>query len=258
MAAKLPTKPDASIVVRCKNEALTIRELLDRVFEQTLMSFELIVVDNDSRDGTLEILERYPVATIVSIPDSGFNHAYSCNIGVYMARTNFVVLTNGHCLPISTTWLEDGLSNFTDDKIAAVDGNYRSGRNASKWERLGDIWQADTLNLRRENLPITTTNAIIRRDLWNEYQFDETLPECEDYDWAREMLARGYTTVKDPRFNVYHSHNLTYQEREAQNKRWEAVCHSIDHRERPRVSVSRVFDRRHLKRSGMNIERLME
>ncbi len=257
MISELPPKLKTSVVIRCKNESRTYREVLNQLFKQTLMSFELIIVDNSSTDDTLKLLGDYPVATIIHVPDEEFNHAYTCNLGVYVAKTNFVVLTNGHCLPISNTWLEDGLSNFSEDDVAAIDGNYRSGRTASKWERLGDIWQADTLNVRRENLPITTTNAIIRRDLWVEYPFDESLPECEDYDWSQEMIARGYRTIKDPRFNVYHSHNLKKKQIDDQNARWAKVCRSIDRRRRTRRGTPRVSDTDNCLKSKTRIERLL-
>jgi hypothetical protein len=39
-----------------------------------------------------------------------------------------------------------------------------------------------------------------------EYNFDENLGSCEDYDWACEMLHRGYNVVCLPGFGVFHSH----------------------------------------------------
>jgi len=81
---------------------------------------------------------------------------------------------------------------------------------------------------------MTNTNAIIRKDLWEAYPFDEDLEECEDYDWACEMIARGYDVVKDPTFSVYHSHGgigtAIFQERVPQ---WEKICAEIDKRKRP-------------------------
>ncbi len=258
MSDSLPLeKLKVSIVIRSKNESKTLPDLLDILFEQTEMGFELIIVDNGSNDGTLKMLKGFPVATVIHIPKNEFNHAYSCNLGMQVARTNFVVLTNGHCLPISRTWLADGLSNFSNKQVAAIDGNYRSRRDASYHERLGDIWQADTLNTKRKNEPITTTNAIIRKDLWEKYPFDESLTECEDYDWAREMIARGFETIKDPRFNVYHSHGLTKKQREGQNNKWAKLCPRIDKRKRPNKTKSKVFSKSHWNRTKTEIENIL-
>ena len=258
MNNKLPLeKLKASVVIRCKNEAKQLKELLDVLFEQTEMGFELIIVDNDSTDETRTLLKKFPVATTINIPDNEFNHAISCNLGMYVARKNLVVLINGHCLPVSNTWLADGLSNFTSKKVAGIDGNYRSRRDGSKSEKLGDIWQADTLNQKSEGQTLTTTNAIIRRDLWEKYPFDESLPECEDYDWSKEVLARGFRTIKEPKFNVYHSHNLTEKQREAQNARWAKICPKIDRRKRPRKSSSKVFDKGFWKKTKITVEKLL-
>ena len=232
--------PRASIVVRTYNEGRRLRPVLEMLSQQTLQAFELIIVDNCSIDGTLSLLDDFPVSTLVSIPRDSFGHAFSTNLGVFVAHANWVVLMNGHSLATSRSWLEAALENFQDPMVAAVDGYYTAYPDGSIWERISDLREIHTLRVRRENLPITTTNAIIRRDLWLEYQFDEGLPECEDYDWALEMIARGYKTVKEPRFNVLHSHGLSLAEMRRRKRKWKSICSIIDLRKRPRTSRSVV------------------
>lgn len=95
---------------------------------------------------------------------------------------------------------------------------------------------------RKNNSPwMTNTNALIRKGLWEQYPFDEKLPECEDYDWASEMLARGYNVVKDPKFSVFHSHFLLGKPGYfARKPRWKKLCALIEKRKRPRKSYSKI------------------
>ena len=53
------------------------------------------------------------------------------------------------------------------------------------------------------------TNALIRRDLWERYPINEKFAAGgEDGDWAKHWIKRGFIIIHDPRFKVYHSHNL--------------------------------------------------
>jgi len=246
--------PATSIVVRTFNEGRRLRRVLQKLYGQTFRDFELIIVDNSSTDETLAVIRDLPVAKLVSIPSEKFGHGFSLNLGVFAASANLVVLTNGHCVPCSEYWLEAGLDNFREAPVAAVTGNYSASSDGSIWERLYDLRQIRTLYLRQENLPITTTNAIIRRDLWLEYQFDEDLPQCEDYDWSREMIARGFKTVKDPRFNVYHSHGLSLSAIRSRERQWKTISAALDSKERPSTCQSIVF-RKGLEDLGIVLQR---
>lgn len=247
----------ASVIVRCKDEGRKLKDLLDSLYEQTEKEFELIIIDNNSRDGTLDLVKKYPITTLVNIPDEEFGHALSCNIGAYVAKTNYLVFINGHCLPVSKTWLADGLAVFVNkEKIAAVDGHYHSRKDGSVWEKMGDIFGYLILKKIRINVPITATNAIIRRDLWEKYQFDESLPECEDYDWSLEIISRGYQTIKNPRFNVYHSHHYGLTKLIKRQKRWIKLCHLIKQKIRPSTSVSKIFEKNFWKNTQIKISRL--
>lgn len=47
------------------------------------------------------------------------------------------------------------------------------------------------------------------------------------------MIARGYETIKDPRFTVLHSHLLTEEEYAGRKSFWEKTRRLIDRRIRP-------------------------
>lgn len=51
--------PKYSICITCRNEAKTIRASLDSILNQIDDRFEVIVVDSESTDGTLDVLREY-------------------------------------------------------------------------------------------------------------------------------------------------------------------------------------------------------
>lgn len=233
MVYSLKTVDTVSVVLRTFNEEKTLFKVLSSLQKQTFQNFELIIVDNCSTDSTLKILSEFFFSRILFIPREVFNHSLSLNVGVHHAISNLVVLMNGHSIPTSKYWLESAISNFHDVKVAAVDGNYIAGSYGSFWEHLFDLKQIDTVFRKRKNLPITATNAIIRKDLWQKYQFDEQLQGCEDYDWALEMISRGYITVKEPKFNVFHSHQLSLKGLLSREKEWSSTCEKMNKKKRP-------------------------
>jgi glycosyltransferase involved in cell wall biosynthesis len=116
-----------SIVTPTYNSANTLKETILSVLDQKFDSFEHIVMDGGSADGTLDILRQFPHLKVISEKDEGHYHAM--NKGIQMAKGDVVAILNGddcyrpNCLNIvdaafqnNPSW--DGL--FCD--IAYVDG----------------------------------------------------------------------------------------------------------------------------------------
>mgnify|MGYP001165351710 FL=1 len=56
-----------SIIIRTKNEERWIINCLRGIFSQNYKDFEVIIVDNQSKDKTLEKAKQYPIKDIVNI-----------------------------------------------------------------------------------------------------------------------------------------------------------------------------------------------
>ncbi len=230
-------KPKVSFVIRTLNEALWIGKVLKTLLQQDFNNFEIIVIDSGSKDKTVEIVKRFPVKLIQIKPEE-FHYSYALNLGISKAKGDYIAIISGHSIPISDDWLSKGLENFKDKKVAAVSGHYSSIPIGYISRRLGRLFFAAYQKRRKEkSANMTNTNSLIRKDLWKQYPFDEEFSGCEDYDWASEMLARGYKIIIDPNFSVFHSHFLLgkpgYLERKP---RWKKTTVAMDKRKRPRKS----------------------
>lgn len=51
------TSPEVSIIVPCYNHRIFIEKLIDSIYAQTFKNFELIVLDDGSKDGSAELLQ---------------------------------------------------------------------------------------------------------------------------------------------------------------------------------------------------------
>lgn len=232
-------KPKVSFVIRTKNESRFIGKVLRYLYKQTFKNFEVIIVDSGSTDKTLEIARKFPVK-IIEIKTEEFNFSYALNLGILKAGGEIIGIVSGHTIPYSNTWLAGGLKNFRDEKVVGVTGPLSSNPLAYLWRPLGfsvfDSFQ------RAEYIPnMTNTHALIRKKMWRLYPFDEKLSGAEDYDWAKEMLARGYNIVRDRKFAAYHSHIVLGRlPRFTLRPLWRKWVGRIDKRKRPRKSYTRI------------------
>jgi glycosyltransferase involved in cell wall biosynthesis len=233
-------KPRVSFVIRTKDESMWIGKVLQFLMDQTFRDFEIIIVDSGSTDKTLEIVKKFPIR-LMQIKPEEFNYSYALNLGISKANGKYIGIISGHSIPVSDSWLSDGLKNFKDRKVAAISGNCSSLLVGYFSRSLGRLFFKTYQKKLNFNPWMTNTNSLIRKDLWEQYPFDEKLPECEDYDWASEMIARGYNVIKDPKFNVFHSHFLLGKPGYlARKPRWGKICATIDKRKRPRESYSKT------------------
>jgi rhamnosyltransferase len=255
---------EISIVIRTRDEEKHFVELLRNLALQSLRPSEIIVVDNYStkeellsfqrelRNAGRKYLANEVDVKLVSVSDDDFSHACSTNMGVRAARNEFVCLTNGHSVPVSLHWLQDGMRHFKDEKVAGVSGFFLPhGEDAAVGKVDSMLYYFSHKYVLRQDW-CSTINCIIRRSLWETYPFDENLPALipetsryglEDYDWSREMVARGYRIVVDPSFSVFHSHGKGSNEL-TRNTRgyfiYRRIQRKIDLFERPRRSFSSV------------------
>lgn len=51
-------------------------------------------------------------------------------------------------------------------------------------------------------------NSMIKREVWEKYNFDETATNIEDRIWADKVLKEGYNIVYQPSASVFHYHGV--------------------------------------------------
>ncbi|MDD3532340.1 MAG: glycosyltransferase family A protein [Candidatus Shapirobacteria bacterium] len=208
--------PQVSIIIRTKNEARYLGQVLAMLKRQTFQDFEIIIVDDNSTDKTCAIARKYG-GKIVNLPKGKFTYPYAGNLGASHSSGQYLVFLSGHSIPINKYWLAKGLANFQDKKVAGVFAKPLPFPDATWAEKLfslpNRIFKRGRVVFGAGKKPrggvLGFTNAIIRRDLWEEYPLNEDFAGGgEDVDWAWRWLDKGYRIVREPGFVVYHSHNL--------------------------------------------------
>lgn len=109
-----------SFVVPCYNSEKTIGRTLDSIFAQdTDFCYEVIVVDNGSRDNTLDIISKFPNVRLFSEQLKGANHAR--NMGLKNANGEFIAFVDSDVV-LDQKWSKELLSYIQDKCLLAAQG----------------------------------------------------------------------------------------------------------------------------------------
>ncbi|MDH5367320.1 MAG: glycosyltransferase [Cyclobacteriaceae bacterium] len=103
-----------SIIVCARNEIENLRQNIPLLLAQDHTNFELIVVNDQSTDGTYEYLlelkkqySNFKLVQIDTVPDHIQSKKYAITLGIKAASNDKVLLTDADCTPNSTDWASE-------------------------------------------------------------------------------------------------------------------------------------------------------
>lgn len=215
----------ASVIVPNWNGAAHLPACLDALQRQTVTDFEVIVVDNGSRDGSLALLARdYPEVQVIALPKN-VGYAGGCNAGLRVARGETLVLLNNDT-EVSSSWLAELLSaleRYPDAGMATPKVLLWEDR--SRLHTAGDyvrtsgipdsrgVWQPDDGQFDREEYVFGAAGvapAYRRKMLDDIGLFDaDFMSYCEDVDLSWRAQIAGYRCIYVPHSVLYHKVSAT-------------------------------------------------
>ena len=187
----MKNKIQASIIIRTKNEAKWINSCLKAIKKQDFdqKKIQIIVLDNNSIDGTIDIVKKFNVKLVKYNPPI-YLPGHSLNQAVKKAKNEIVVFLSAHCIPTSNKWLQNLINSF-EDKTAAVYGK-QLPYSFSSFKDKRDLFNQFGLERRvqkKDNFFHNANSAILRK-LLIKYPFDNKIKHIEDRIWAKNILNR--------------------------------------------------------------------
>ena len=201
-------KVTASVIVPAFNAEKTIGKCLESLEKQGFRGYEIIVVDDGSRDSTLEIIGRHGRARLLKQSHAG--PAVARNNGAKNAKGEIVVFTDSDCVAEST-WLEEMLKPFADKRVAGVQGRYKCGQKELVARLIHlEIEQRYEKMEKQEFVDfIGSYSAAYRASVFEELKgFDTSFPMAsgEDTDFSFRVHKAGHKMVFNPNAIVWHTH----------------------------------------------------
>ncbi len=99
-----------SVVICTRNEAANIQKNLIRILDQNYPSFEVLVINDNSTDNTLDILldiqKKYSILRIIDLEyNTPPGKKAALSRGIESAEFDTILLTDADCVPSSTNWI---------------------------------------------------------------------------------------------------------------------------------------------------------
>ncbi len=186
-----------SIIIPIYNSLTTIERCLDSLLllDYPKEQYEVVLVDNGSTDGTLEVMQKYPFRIVHETKKNSFS---ARNCGIRNSSGQIVVLTDSDCV-VDPGWLKGFDKSFENETIMACGGRIESYPPANIIEEFPKYTRTHDNKINIQHAPIflpwiDTANAAYRRrvfdtiGLFDDIHFDVT----GDVDMGWRTSLHGY------------------------------------------------------------------
>ncbi len=198
----MPSSVTVSVVIRVRNEAFALRKVLCALEAQDLTPEEIVVVDNESSDDSNMVAREYG-AKVVGLPRRNFTYGGALNVGIRSTSSEFVCILSAHAMPVGPGFLRNAVAPFADCKVAAVRCLSVTGRKElENWTSPVTLEWPVQMETVISSAPVNCA-SMIRRSVWEQIPYDETLAGVEDKFWALQVLKNGYRICNSPAPYIY-------------------------------------------------------
>jgi glycosyltransferase involved in cell wall biosynthesis len=202
--------PRVSVIVPVFNSQQTIVECIESLLSQDYPNelYEIVVVDNNSTDQTVEIVERYPVKMthqrLLQTP------AATRNQGVCEAKGEYLAFIDADCVA-APGWLLSIIQPLNDPQVGAVCGHTMAYRPESLVEQFFAEHNRLLVNDQEPFVSLLTCNMACPKSIMDQVgHFDQHLPTIEDLEFGWRIQSIGEKRiVVEPAALVYHQYRAS-------------------------------------------------
>lgn len=197
-----------SIIIPSYNHAKYIKKCIDSVLNQTYKNWELIIIDDGSKDSSVEIIESYRDKRITLIQQSNAGAHSAINRGLALTKGEYLTILNSddeyhanrlrECMRVFqeqpevdfiSTWI-----NIVDD-ASQILGVKEAWKNMHPWEiKNQNLTFLDSddyaLNALMANFVSTTSNMIFKREVYAQLGGMRNLRFAHDWDFLLRVCSK--------------------------------------------------------------------
>ena len=211
------SSPKISVIIVNYNGKKLLEKCLESLFKIDYNNFEVILVDNNSTDGSMEfVTKNYPKIIVIKL-DSNKGFAEPNNIGTKIAKGEYLLFLNNDTVT-TTNFISEMVNVFEKDEKIAIcqslllkpDGNIDSSGDFI--DKMGIVYNSKTKT--DEIKEISSARGacmLIRKKIFDKLGgFDEKFFfSFEDVDLGWRSWILGYKVVIVPNSIVYHDAGKT-------------------------------------------------
>lgn len=195
-----------SVILPYFNAEATLEQATQSILDQTFRDFELLLIDNNSNDGSLDIAKKLAASDqrIKLISESQQGVVFTANTGMeaalgkYIARMDADDIANPERLARQIKHLE----NNPGISISATQVNYKTEKLAKKdfshfvdWSNQLNTW-TEIYNNRFVEFPTVNPTLMFRKSILDDLGYLTEGDFPEDYEWFLRAIDQGHKIEK--------------------------------------------------------------
>jgi succinoglycan biosynthesis protein ExoA len=205
-----------SLYIPTLNSSKTIKFCLNSIINQIFKPDEILIVDGNSTDNTIEIIQSIKNKTklpirILKQDKKGLANAR--NLAIKNVKYDYIASIDSDCVA-DKNWLKELMETFQDENITGAGGELIEKSQIS----LFDIWRKQHMSQNWGNKMITNppflygSNSLFKKEPLKKLKgYNETyLTNYEDVDLSEKLLKKGYLLIYNPKAICYHIRKDTF------------------------------------------------
>ena len=202
---------ETSVIIPVYNDRNNLLKCLKSIFDTTVRSFEVIVVDDHSTESLEDVIKGFDCQYI----RLGENHgpAYARNAGAKISRGDVLIFTDSDCF-VPKDWVRNYRASLLarhqkDPKVSAVAGRLQAHRSIVSMSQMYSLY-AYVINgpERSMNFLNTSCGAVLRSAFENVHGFSSDMRIGEDQDLALKLVENGAEIMYCPEIYIFHNHGI--------------------------------------------------
>lgn len=216
---KTQKEMDCDVVIRIKNEEKNLPRLYESLKKQKDVKLNIIVLDSESKDGSVNIVNKWENVLLFTIKERDFNFGESLNFLFSKCESKYIFCFSAHVYFEDVYLFKDIIEYLNlNEKMA---GYFRQIPNkytgCSCLERAflerNFVCKNEPEQIKNDFNRIYFSNAgsVYNRGFWSENKFDN-INGSEDKIWAKKILDKKTPLIYFGNKVIHHSHNETNDE----------------------------------------------
>ena len=195
-------KVKVSVIMPTYNSEKYLSEAIGSLLAQTFKNFELLIVDDNSGDNTVSIIESYKDSRIKLISGSCNGLAAALNTGIAVAQGEYIARMDSDDIA-----MPERLSK----QVSFLDNNLEYGVCGTRCTSFDDKRDYGIYGARHVERPglidqlvcsvVAHTAVMFRKDVFEYYglKYDESCDGCEDQElWSRALRNIKFYNIQEP------------------------------------------------------------
>lgn len=220
-----------SIIVLTHNSEKYIRDCLESILKQTYKNLEIVMLDNDSKDESLEIakeVQRNSRENLrVIINNKNFGYAKGNNLGIKQSRGDYVIILNPDVI-LNENFIQNIINRFNEnEKIGSIQAKILQLNNGIKTKiidtigfkffesgEINDLGQGEEDKGQYDDLreifgvngaaPAYRRTALNSIKLNEEYFDEDFFCYVEDFDLSWRLKLSGWLAIFESKAIAWH------------------------------------------------------